>query len=113
MRMEPLIVRLLVPLGVAVAIVFLVDFALSLPVLRRPPSEVSERLRRRSRLLGLSGIALVTILSLVGAATFVYRRSEQQKVTKVELCAFFLPLSTGIVSGLVLKRIERSNQASR
>lgn len=129
--MEPLVVRLLLPLGVAIILFFVTDFVLTFRLLARRDAEVSAREKRRIRIRGIAGLLLITLLSMAATITFAYRKHvserrvrEQEAATpgdarprqalrrqiQREKLALFVPIIVGGTSGLTLRRLERSKQ---
>ena len=126
---DPLIVRILIPLGFAIALFFVVDFVVTLKHLALVTGRHAEsRTRRRTKIRGLAGILLITLLGIVAAVTFQYRRTVSERrvqeheavnpddprprqnlreLVKLELLAFLVPAVLGSLSGLVLRRIEQ------
>ena len=116
--------RLLIPLGVAALLFFAVDFLLTARVLMRPESEVTTHERRRTRIFGLAGLLLLTVLGVVAAVTFTYRHEMTKRETngrresvgrplasqgqiRAEMLAFLVPFTVGAVSGVTLRWMER------
>jgi hypothetical protein len=127
--MDPLIVRLLIPLGILSTLFFLADFVVTSRWLARNAgkAEVAEG-RKRNRALGIGGLLLVTVLGIVAAVTFAYRREvslrrvqEQEALTpsdtsarealqarvRLEYLALIVPVVLGSASGLILRRLDR------
>jgi hypothetical protein len=133
--MDPLIVRLLVPLGVTTALYFVVDFLVTSRWLARHAGSLAETGgRKRVRVMGLVGLLLITALGIVGAVTFHYRRDVSlQKVraqelsspgasaarealreqVRLECLAVFGPIVIGSVIGLALRSLERRRRRAR
>ena len=129
--MEPLIVRLFIPLSIAITLFLFADFAFEYRALTLANSTVSPHQRRLTGILGITWLLLLTVLGIVAAITFIYRRevsqrrvAEQEAVAtgaprprqtldskiRREKLAFFVPVVVGTVGGLALRRIERSKR---
>ena len=127
--MDPLMVRLLIPLGVLTTMFFIADFILTSRWLaRQDGSPTVTEGRKRNRVLGISGLLLLTVLGIVGAVTFEFRRNvsmrhvngrESQvpgdtaarealkKRIRLEYLACLGPFVIGSISGLTLRWLDR------
>jgi hypothetical protein len=133
--MDPLIVRLLIPLGILSTVFFAADFIVTSRWLARNAgrTEVTEG-RKRNRALGIGGLFLVTLLGIVAAVTFAYRREVSlrrvreheaqtpsdssaretlQRRAPLEFLALLVPVVVGSTSGLVLRRLDRRWRAQK
>jgi hypothetical protein len=127
--MDPLLVRLLIPLGVVATLFFVADFVVTSRWLARQAGRptVTEG-RKRNRILGITGLLLLTILGIVGAVTFEFRRNVSmrhvrdreseapgdtsareslKKKVKLEYLACLGPFVIGSISGLTLRWLDR------